>query len=67
MKLRHWGIRAIIVLGMLCAAQASAQNFPSKPVSIVVPYPAGGATDVIARMVAEKLYWGLDTPLVASA
>jgi tripartite-type tricarboxylate transporter receptor subunit TctC len=46
---------------MLCIASASAQNFPTKPVSIVVPYPAGGATDVIARMIAEKLTqsWGL--------
>lgn len=32
-----------------------AQAFPAKPVRLVVPYPAGGATDVIARMVSEKL------------
>lgn len=32
-----------------------AQAFPAKPIRLVVPYPAGGATDVIARMVSEKL------------
>lgn len=32
-----------------------AQSFPEKTVTLVVPYPAGGATDVIGRMVAEKL------------
>jgi tripartite-type tricarboxylate transporter receptor subunit TctC len=60
MNFRIWSIRALMVLGMLCTAPAWAQNFPSKPVSLVVPYPAGGATDVIARMVAEKLSqtWG---------
>src|SRR5450830_1537629 len=65
-KLRRWGLRALIALGMLCAAQASAQNFPSKPVSIVVPYPAGGATDVIARMVAEKLSQNWGQPVIVN-
>ena len=66
MKLRHWGIRALVVIGMFCAVQASAQNFPSKPVSIVVPYPAGGATDVIARMVAEKLSLSWGQPVIVN-
>lgn len=33
---------------------ASAANFPSKPMRIVVPYPAGGATDMLARMIGQK-------------
>ena len=37
MNFRIWSTRALMVLGMLCGAQAWAQNFPSKPVSIVVP------------------------------
>lgn len=47
--------------GLLAVAAAgSALAFPDKPVRIIVPYPAGGATDVSARIVAERLAvaWG---------
>ena len=52
-----------LLIGLsLCASNLSvaAGGFPDKPVTIVVPYPAGGATDVVARLIAEKLpaIWG---------
>ncbi len=34
---------------------ASAQNFPARPINLVVPYPAGGPTDAIARFVAQEM------------
>jgi len=51
--------RAMLALGMAAAGGAMAA-YPEKPVTLVVPYPAGGATDVIARMVADQLpaKWG---------
>jgi tripartite-type tricarboxylate transporter receptor subunit TctC len=39
----------------LFAGAAAAQNYPSRPVKVVVPYPAGGSNDIIARIVAQKL------------
>jgi tripartite-type tricarboxylate transporter receptor subunit TctC len=47
----------------LCAA-ASAQDLPCSQVRLVVPYPAGGATDVAARVVAERLDAAFKKPFV---
>ncbi len=40
---------------MACASVAGAQTFPSKPIRIIVAFPAGGGTDIVARMIAPKL------------
>jgi tripartite-type tricarboxylate transporter receptor subunit TctC len=49
----------------MCGAIASyAQNFPTRPLRIVVPYAAGGSTDVLARMVGQKLTAALGQSVV---
>jgi tripartite-type tricarboxylate transporter receptor subunit TctC len=46
------------------AAPALAQPYPSKAVRVIVPFPAGGATDIITRVVAQKLQESLGQPFV---
>jgi tripartite-type tricarboxylate transporter receptor subunit TctC len=50
-------------LSGICAT-ASAQNYPTKQLTIIVPFTAGSATDVIARLVAERLGKDLGQPVV---
>jgi tripartite-type tricarboxylate transporter receptor subunit TctC len=53
MKRLRW--LAIAGLSLLCVSGAAAQNYPTRPVTIIVPYAAGGGTDLLARMVAQRL------------
>ncbi len=48
------------LLALLSPLAASAETFPSHPVRIIVAFPAGGGTDIVARLVAQKLteQWG---------
>ena len=49
-------IRLLVCMAALAvAAPAFAQDYPTKPVKIIVPFPAAGPTDVVARLVAQKL------------
>jgi tripartite-type tricarboxylate transporter receptor subunit TctC len=57
--------RALIgVAAALAASAAMAQEWPSKPVRFIVPYPPGGGTDVIARIVQNRLSEGLGQTIV---
>lgn len=53
-------------LGVFLLFQAScfAQTFPNKPLQLIVPFPAGGAIDVLARNVAQKASGALGQPIV---
>ena len=63
MSFKRW-MWAAMGLAMAASVPAMAQSWPSKPVTIVVAYPAGGDTDALARVFAEKLQARLGQPVL---
>jgi tripartite-type tricarboxylate transporter receptor subunit TctC len=57
-------LQFLCLLVVLFSGAASAQDYPSRPVKIVVPYTAGGVPDVIARIVGQRLSEMLSQPFV---
>ena len=54
----------LLLAGLLAASSAQAQGYPAKPVKLVVPFPAGSATDQVARVVGQELQGALGQPFV---
>src|ERR1051326_227452 len=59
-------MRPLLLAGALAliAAPAPAQQYPSRPVTILVPFAAGGGSDLLARLVAQKLEERLRKPFI---
>ena len=57
-------LSAILALASLPAAPAQAQTWPSRNIRVIVPFPAGGITDIGARFVSQKLGEALGQPVV---
>jgi tripartite-type tricarboxylate transporter receptor subunit TctC len=53
-----------IVLAALMSAPAAAQTFPTHPLRLIVPFPAGGSNDVMARLIAPHLEQSLGQPVI---
>src|SRR6266481_6984816 len=57
-------IATAIALAVGGAPVAYAQSYPSHPITIIVPFPAGGPTDTLARILAERMRVSLGQPVV---
>jgi tripartite-type tricarboxylate transporter receptor subunit TctC len=64
MTMRTLAVASLCVAALLQAGAASAQAWPAKPIRLMVPFPPGGSTDIVARIVAQKLGERLGQPLV---
>ena len=55
---------AVAGAALSLAATAHAQDYPKRPIGMIVPFAAGGTSDVIARVVAEEMTKSLGQPIV---
>ena len=60
-------IQAVALAVTMAGGSAMAQAWPNKPVTLIVPFPAGGTTDVLARALAEKLTLSLGQPVIVES
>ncbi len=54
----------LCAFGLLAGVTATAQTYPSKPIRMIVPFPAGGTTDVVARVVAQRMTESMGQPVL---
>jgi tripartite-type tricarboxylate transporter receptor subunit TctC len=66
--IRKFRVAATAVLalaaGLACAQLAAAQDYPSRPVTLIVPFPAGGGVDTVGRLIAAKLTTALGQQVI---
>ncbi len=59
-----WPIALAFAAATAIVSPAAAQVYPSRPITLVVPYPAGGAFDAIARILTERMKMSLGQPVI---
>jgi len=55
---------AVLVFSWIVSVQALAQPYPSKPLRLIVPFPAGGTTDIVARLVGQRMSEQVGQPVL---
>ena len=62
--LRHIASVVVLFAALCAAAPAAAQDYPSRPITLIVPYPAGGGVDTVGRVIAQKLSGALGQQVI---
>jgi tripartite-type tricarboxylate transporter receptor subunit TctC len=57
-------VQAMCCIALACAWPAAAQNYPTKPIRLIIGFPAGGGTDVTARTITQRLSETFGPPIV---
>src|SRR5688500_3428044 len=57
-------LACVFAVALLAASSAAAQIYPTKPVTIVVPFSAGGPTDTLARILSDRMRKSLGQPIL---
>ena len=71
--MRRWlaipALAAAILAGAVATAPrpAASIDYPTRPIRLIVPYPAGGGNDVVARLISERMSVSLGQPIVIGA
>jgi len=60
--LGRWGVVSLVLLAL--SGSASGQDYPTKPIRLVVPYPAGGVVDFVARQIGQKMAGSMGQSIV---
>jgi tripartite-type tricarboxylate transporter receptor subunit TctC len=61
---RRGPILLALVIGGAIASVAAAQDYPARPITVVVPFPAGGSIDAVARVIGERMKTSLGQPVI---
>ena len=61
---RLLAVMAATLVGLASTGMAAAQGYPTRPITMIVPFPAGGATDTLARFLTERMRGILGQPVI---
>jgi tripartite-type tricarboxylate transporter receptor subunit TctC len=61
---RRTAVATLGAAALFCAAPAFAQDYPTRPITLIVPFAAGGPTDVVSRLVGESMAKTLGQPII---
>ena len=62
--MRRYGMQIVLAAVLIACGAARAQDWPTRPITLVVPYAAGGPTDVVGRLFAQQMSETLGRPIV---